>query len=364
MNDDGIRSDIVDAIDEIRAPAGNVVNASMAIIRAGKADRRFSSLAATALAIMITVSLVVVLLAVGATRRSPTAPRLSANPPTNAAICRIAVRTDRGPGLISVPSGTYETAGPLPSGATTYDPATKRWVATDKQGVSPDGKLVALLDNLKGHNQTLRLESSDGRVLYTRDYVMRILGWAADGSLLVTTVPFPDRLLRISADGTATDWVVPATNFTIVWTFALGHFAWGVALPSPNEPPHKVIVRLDLTTREIVSWYAMVDGSFNDTGYGPILGLTADGWPIVPQLSKDPTAGVYELRDKNVATPVRVSGSLTATNFWPVDAVGSPGGIAVATQDGDLYWASKGSALMQVHLAKDLHVSSFGGNCQ
>ena len=361
MNESAIRDEVVGAIDDIRRPPHNLLAMSMAAVRADSRPRWVPRLAG-AVAALIALSTVAVLVGVSAIRNNQ---RSAAVPPVVSSACLLPVRTDQGPGLLDTSSGVFRPAGLPAASATAYDANTHKWLPTQPQGISPDGNLVALLDNVKGHHQTLQLETESGVVLYSRDYVMRILGWSSDGSLLVTTVDEPARLLKISADGSRTVWIDPTPIGTTTWMFASGPYAWGVALPYPDPDQHREVVRLDLSTSASINWYALLPDSFNDSGYGPILGLTSDGLPIVPQLKTDARSGVYVIRSKDVPSPISVVGGdeTKPSMFWAEDATGAKGRIFVTTIDGELYESSGAGGLKLVHVANSLHVYSFGGGC-
>jgi hypothetical protein len=363
MNETQTKQDVVDAIDAIRRPPRNLLEDSMSAVRAerkGSVVPRFAALVAIAIA----VATIALLVGVASLRRG-VAPPVPARPPAGSVICSLPLLTDQGSGLLALPSGAFHSAGVPDVAATAYDQFTHKWLPTQPEGVSPDGKLVAILDNTKGHNLAFRLETSSGKLLYSRDQVMRILGWSSDGSLLVTTVNPAARLLRISPDGTTADWIDPVGYQQItMWSFAAGQYVWGMALPYPDPNRQRIVVRLDLVTRTVTNWYAMPVDSFNDSGGGPILGLTADGYPIVPQLKTDSQPAVYVIRSKDNATPIYVGGSrMTASNFWPFHAVSGRYGTWVATTDGALYGSSDTSHMQRVELSNSIHVFAFGGSC-
>ncbi|MGH7759888.1 MAG: hypothetical protein ACREOY_00515 [Candidatus Dormibacteraceae bacterium] len=363
MSESLIRKDVVDAIDEIRKPPTAVIPAVIAAIHLEHSNSKAPRIA-TAIAVVLTIGVVSALFAVASFRNANTAGS-SRSVQAGSATCELPVRTDQGPGLLMYPSGSFRPASLPAAAATAYNPATHSWLATEPQGISPDGKLVALLDNKKGHKQTLRLETSSGKLLYSRDLVMRILGWSSDGSLLVTTVDAPARLLRINRDG-RTDWIDPLSNATTMWSFAAFQYVWGVALPYPDAHPERVVVRLDLLTRTVTNWYAMPLDSFNDSGGGPILGVTSDGYPIVPQLKTDSQSAVYVIRSKDTAIPLYVSSGdeMTPSLFWPSDATSGSKGTWVTTTDGELYRSSGAGSLELVNLQSGLHVLSLGGTCR
>jgi hypothetical protein len=363
MSETPIREEIVEAIDDIRRPPGHLVAASMSAVRADR-SRHTNPNFAGAVAVLITAAVIAVLIGVSTLRHTATS-RPSSQPLTVGSVCSIPVGTDQGPGLVELPSGVFRPTGLPAASATAYNPATHKWLATEPQGVSPDGKIVALLDNAKGHNQTLRLETSTGTLLYLRINVMRILGWSSDGSLMITTVDSPARLLKIAADGRHADWIDPVGNETTMWSFARGQYAWGVALPYPDADQHREVVRLDLATNSVSDWYAMLPGTFNDGGYGPIPGLTSDGYPIVPQLKTDSRSAIYVIRAKDTPTPVYLSSGdeMKPNLFWPEDAVDGKSGLMVTTTDGELYASLGSTGLSLVQVSNSVHVYSFAGGC-
>jgi hypothetical protein len=362
MSESLINQDVVDAIDEIRTPPTSVIPSVMASIHSEPFGSRAPRIA-TAIAVVLTIGVVSVLFA-AASNRNVTKVGPSRSAQTGSATCELPVHTDQGSGLLMYPSGGFVPVSLPTAAAIAYNPATRSWLATQPQGVAPDGKLVALLNNKKGGKQTLRLETSSGKLLYSRDLVLRILGWSLDGSLFVTTVDAPARLLRISRDGRP-EWIDPLANEMTMWAFVGGHYAWGVAVPYPDPLGERVVVRLDLTTAAVTDWYAMLPDSFNDSGYGPILGLTSDGYPIVPQLKTDSQSAVYVIRSKDTVTPLYVSSGdeLTPSLFWLEDATGGSNAIWVTTTDGELYRSSGPGTLERVNLPNGLHVLSFGGSC-
>lgn len=362
MNESLVTQEIVDAIDEIRRPPHNLLVASMAAVRSERRRRPAPHLAAL-VAASITIAIIATLVGVSALRNGTTKPSQSQAPLTSG--CQLPVRTDQGPGLLETSSGIFHPAGLAAASATAYNATTKQWLPTEPQGISPNGRVVALLDQKAGHHLSLRLQTSGGRVLYSRENVMRILGWMSDGSLLVTTVDYPARLLKISADGRSSTWLDPSGNETVMWSFASGRYAWGIALPYPDPDQHREVVRLDLDTGTVSDWYAMRPESFNDSGYGPILGLTTDGFPIVPQLKTDTKAGVYVIRSKDVPDALFVASGdeISPSVFWPEDAVAAGGGLWVTTTDGELYGSAGAGGLRLVPVANSLHIYSFGGGC-
>jgi len=369
MNEEIARQQVTAALDDIRRPSPTLLSASMAAI-ASKRSRTQPTWMVSAAAVLLAVAIVGGLLAANAARRGSQNSAIDPNQSGLEAIpgmhCTLPVTTDQGPGLITFPSGTFRPARLPAATATAYDPTTHRWLATQPQGISPDGKLVALLDIKKGGNQTLRLETSSGKLLYSHDLVMRILGWSSDGSLLVTAVD-PDtktpRLLRISSGGHA-GWFDPLSNATTMWSFAAGQYVWGVALPYPGPAQARMIVRLDLATATIANWYAMSTGSFNDSGFGPILGLTVDGYPIVPDLNTDSQAGVVAITAPQVPAPIHIGNwPLSASSFWPAHAISDAHGMWLTTTDGQLYWSSGGSDFRLVKVFGSVAVDSFAGVC-
>jgi hypothetical protein len=360
MNEDLVRQDIIQALDDIRQPAENLVRSSIAAVRADR-NRPVVPRLAGVIGVVITAAVIAAMIGTASFKHSapPSVAERSAT-----LTCALPVGTDQGPGLLMFPSGGFRRAEAPAGTSTAYNSTTRNWLATEPQGVAADGNLIALLDNTKGGGQRLRLETAGGKLLYSRDGVMRILGWRSTGILLVTTVDAPARLLQISQDGRE-DWIDPLSNATILWRFVAGKYVWGVRLPY-SDPQLRIIVRLDLMSKAVTDWYSMQTSAFNDSGAGPILGLTLDGYPIVPQANTDSRSAVYGIWSKDAATAFYVSGGdeVTPSVFWPLDAISGTAGIWVTTSDGQLYHSSGTSTLDPVKLPTGLHVLSFAGNCK
>ncbi|HEY1419256.1 MAG TPA: hypothetical protein VGG90_00940 [Candidatus Dormibacteraeota bacterium] len=365
MNESLIKEQVIEAIDEIRRPAPHLLASSMARVRAQTSPRTAPRFAAY-VAVFIAVAVVTVLVGVPALRHAM-APHTASPVPGVDAACSLPVRTDQGPGILEFPTAVFHPAGLPAATATAYNPATHKWLPTEPQGISADRQRVALLDTAAGHNLAFQLETADGKLLYSRQNVISILGWSSANAVLVTALDPAGRarLLQISGDGRQTKWIDPLSNATTTWSFVAGHYVWGVALPYPDPDQHREVVRLDLATGAVIDWYAMMPGSFNDSGGGPILGLTPDGYPIIPQLKSDSQSAVYVLRAKDTPTVVEVtSGDEIATSmFWPLQAIGGATGIWVTTSDGELYRSTGRAGLQLVAVANTLHIYSFGGSC-
>src|SRR5438270_2278277 len=151
-----------------------------------------------------------------------------------AASCSLPVLSDFGSGSLHFPSAAFSPSGLPAAQATAYDQANHRWYATVPQGISPDGRLIALHDNLKGHNATMTLESTSGQVLYSRDSVNQILGWTHDGRLVFSTVD-NDRLATVSSSGTGFAYIDPVGYAGDTWRFAMGTSVWGVTGGSVDD---------------------------------------------------------------------------------------------------------------------------------
>jgi hypothetical protein len=358
LSDEPIGRAIYDAIDDLRQPSDHVLASAMPAVRSTPQNRRPPRLVlgfAAALAGVLAIALIGVM----TFRNSQPQPAVTS--PT----CTLPVLSDFGSGLLSYPSLIFTPANVPAAQATAYDTFNHAWYATVPEGISPDGRLIALHDNLKGDEATMTLETATGQVLYARDYVFRILGWSQDGSLIFTTSD-TDRLAMVSANGTNFRYIDPVGYGADVWRFARGNSVWGVTAGSVNDTQHRMfVVRLDLGSGAVTDWYGFVPGSFNDSGGGIILGLTGDGYPIVPELLNDAVAGVAVIRHPTVVTPIHLGGAdHRSANFWPYHAFGDGGGVWLATYDGELYRSVDGGPLLVAQPKNGMHVYALAGRCE
>jgi hypothetical protein len=115
----------------------------------------------------------------------------------------------------------------------------------------------------------------------------------------------------------------------------------------------------------VEDWFQFPADSVNDSGGGPILGLTYDGYPVLPQPKSDVRSAVRVIAAKGVASEVQVgSGDETSTSlFSPLHAIGDSSGLWVTTTDGELYRAIATGPLNRVGLPANVHAYAFGGGC-
>lgn len=360
MTDRLLPDSITDALDEIRQPSEHLLATSMLAVRSTPTRRRQSPVLAVPLAALVVVAIVLALIGVVALRGAR--PQVEVAP---AGSCSVPVLSDFGSGLLHYPSATFSPSGLPAAQATAYDQANHRWYATVPRGISPDGRLVALRDNLKGDKATMTLETASGHVLYSRDSVNQILGWTNDGRLVFSTID-TDRLATVSSSGTGFAYIDAVGYGGDTWRFAAGSSVWGVTPQSVDDPEHRIfIVRLDLNTGAVSRWFALVPGSFNDSGGGIVLGLTADGYPVLPEPLSDPSPGIVVVRQPNVATPIHVQSATdtVTSNFWPFHAFGDANGIWLTTYDGELYRSLDGGAFKLLSPTNGMHVFGFAGGC-
>jgi hypothetical protein len=357
MNDDFHRQRIVAAIDDVRRPGPDLLSRSMAAVESHTKAHRSPRLA-VAIGIVLSIAIVAGLVVTGRAHQilpRPTSPaKQSGQVVLPGVSCTLPVRTGLGPGLLSFPSGTFAPAGLAAAQATSYNPLSRTWYAGEPEGISPDRRLVATVDQTKGGKLTLRLQGINGRVLYTRDWVMKVLGWAA-GSLFVTTVD-TDQLLRISPDGAVVTPIIVRDYAGDAWRFAANNAVWGVGSSK--------VVRWDVGSGEVSEWYGLQPNLENNSGGGPIFGLTQAGFPIVPDLVTDSRAGVLAITAPGHVTPMYVADTqLLPISFWPLHANSDSFGTWLTTRDGDLYWSAGGADLFLVRLSNGPHVFSFAGAC-
>jgi hypothetical protein len=359
MTDRLLADSITDALEEIRKPSEHLLATSMRAVRSTPINQRRSP-ALVPIAALVVVATVLAL--IGVVTLSRALPQVQEAPSGS---CSVPVLSDFGSGLLHYPSATFSWSGLPAAQATAYDEANHRWYATVPEGISPDGRLVALHDNVKGHNATMTLETASGQVLYTRDSVNRILGWTNDGRLVFSTID-TDRLATVSSSGTGFAYIDPVGYAGDTWRFAMGTSVWGVTPQSFDDPQHRIfVVKLDLNTGAVSRWFALVPGSFNDSGGGIVLGLTADGYPVLPGSLSDASPGIVVVKQPNVATPIHVQSATDTitSNFWPFHAFGDAKGIWLTTYDGELYRSLKDGPFKLVSPANGMHVFAFAGGC-
>jgi hypothetical protein len=273
-------------------------------------------------------------------------------------VCALPVRTDRGPGILAFPTGAFVPSGLTSTAGRAYDARSRRWLATEPQYLNPQGSEAAFLDTSRSGQMTLTLRNSNGEEVFSQDGVRSIVGWSL-GFLYITTAS-PDRLLKISANGT-TAIVVHAELPGDIWYAASSSALWGIA-PTQAQDGSLEIVRLDANTGAVSDWYALPADSAGVTR-ASIIGIDAAGRPIWADLSVTTHAGVYVATSPGqIETIYRAYDYADRSLRRPMEAILDSTGAWVTTADGELIRQANG-ALMRITPAGGLHIYDFGGTC-
>jgi len=276
--------------------------------------------------------------------------------------CTLPVRTDKGPGLLSFPTGAFSQAGVSAQRGRAYSATTGQWLPTEPAGVSTDEQRLATLDSTKGGTSTLQLLDRKGNVLFTRPRVRSIVGWAA-GELYITTSD-TDQLLRISTDGRSTTAVTTAGFPGDAWYVAAKDAIWGMAPDPGDKQTHALaVIRFDINSQLVSVWSRLQPDSTGSTS-GSIVGLTSTGKPIVADLSDRSRPTIRIVTAQRTATQIYPGGGRTDAALRPLHAMGDAHGIWLTTVDGELYASAGGlTTLQRINVPGGQHVYAFGGPC-
>jgi hypothetical protein len=220
----------------------------------------------------------------------------AAHPPSSAAAqyaftCRVPVlwfnqdpRTDGKTGFVSFPAGSLSTSsGKLPTPAPltlafSYDRAVDRWLAVSHEAVAPDGLHYAYADydppgpndgraaiGSAGRVHVVDAQTGADRIIYNGSPTFAVVAFTATGIYLAQFVASIGgtgrRGLYLIDPEVGTPRLVKGSDVQIDaggWRVLNGGAVWGTrfseggAMWSGNE-----LVRLDMTTGEIVRWLAV-----------------------------------------------------------------------------------------------------------
>jgi len=276
-------------------------------------------------------------------------------------VCTLPVRTDQGPGLLTFPSGAFSASGLNAATGRAFDAHAKRWLGTEPRYIDAANGEAAFLDTAKSGKMTLSLRDASGRQLFTRDLVRSVVGWV-HGNLYVTTTN-PDRLLKISGDGQAADFVdTPYAGDT--WYIASNDALWGIApAADPAQKGYLSVVQFDVRSNAVTPWYTLQPDSAGLTR-AAIIGADTFGRPILADLSATTRAGVYIVSAPGHVRTIYLADKFAQASLRrPMDALSDGTGTWVTTVDGKLIRVDSAGTLMQVAPAGGMHIYDFGGSC-
>jgi hypothetical protein len=214
----------------------------------------------------------------------------AATPAPQGLACKIPVFTQTDAGWVTFPGGTY---APDPKGNVTlahntspsksYDKAVERWLPVPRDQISPDGKHFAYAD-------LPPLDTSPVHVADASTGAARAFNPGApppDSSWVAVDYETEGVYLAVQPNGPAglgglwlldpATSTVKAIDTTHSWQYISGGAAWGTAdaLTGHGPGPGSRLMRMDLKTGAIVSWYKRTDIEFT------VAGADGSGHPIL-----------------------------------------------------------------------------------
>jgi len=225
--------------------------------------------------------------------------------------CKLPVVTDNDAGWVSFPGGSYQTdpkanvtlthsASIWP--AKSYDKAVERWLPVPRDQISPDGKHFAYTDLPPVDNSPVHVADSSTGAPHTlnpgtppTDSLWVAVDYETEGVYLTTQPNGPAGLVGL--------WLLDPSNGAVKpidtshsWQYISGGAAWGTsdALTGHGPGPGSRLVRMDLKTGAIVSWYKRTDVEFT------VAGADGSGHPIL-QVSKTSAPQLIVITAANAA---------------------------------------------------------------
>lgn len=247
--------------------------------------------------------------------------------------CRLPVVTDNDAGWLSFPSGTYQSDprsnvhlpvaanGPV---SKSYDKAFERWLPVARDSISPDGRHYAYSDPpypgmyAQGSVPTSHVHVVDvgsgadhsfnpGPV--GTDSTWWVLDYENEGVYLAALGYGPSAPIGL--------WLLDPSSGAVrqidsmhLWQYISGGAAWGTTDPLTGHGPGpgSRLMRMDLQTGAILSWYKRTDvefivGGADATGH-PVLQVTALGSPAIILVTT-----------QNTAAPLSIAAGSTAPSL-------------------------------------------------
>jgi hypothetical protein len=230
-----------------------------------------------------------------------TAPTESANPIASTAAtaapqgltCKLPVVTQNDAGWVTFPGGTYQPDPKanvsLPHGPSgfplskSYDKAFERWLPVPRDDISPDGKHYAYADLPAVDNSPVHVVD----LLSGANHAFNPGPPPTDSSWLAVDYETEGVYLEAQPNGPAGLlglWLLDPSNGAVrqidtthSWQYISGGGAWGTADPLTGHGPGpgSRLMRMDLKTAAIVSWYKRTDIEFT------VAGADGSGHPIL-----------------------------------------------------------------------------------
>ena len=225
--------------------------------------------------------------------------------------CKLPVVTDNDAGWVTFPGGSYQpdpkanvtlshsTSFPL---SKSYDKAVERWLPVPRDQISPDGKHFAYADLPPIDNSPIHVaDSSTGAARAFNpgtpptDSLWVAVDYETEGIYLTTQPNGPAGVVGLWLLDPSTGTVKPI-DATHSWQYISAGGAWGTsdALTGHGPGPGSRLLRMDLKSGAIVSWYKRTDVEFT------VAGADGSGHPIV-QISKTSAPQLIVITAANAA---------------------------------------------------------------
>lgn len=250
--------------------------------------------------------------------------RSSTTKPGPAALlsCRLPVVTSSQAGWLNFPDGSFH-ADPkadvrLPGYSSepffwkSYDKSYEKWVPVPRDSISPDGQHYAYADPAAASGQPPASGVHVVDLATGADHVFRpgvsnpvVLDYETEGVYVATQPSGPALPMGLWLLDPTGQRPVRQIDSTHAWQYISGGGAWGTsdALTGHGPGPGSRLLRLDLKTGAIDSWYKRTDIEFVVTG------ADGTGHPLL-QTSKNYSNQMLLVTAQNVASPLQsASGS-------------------------------------------------------
>ena len=246
--------------------------------------------------------------------------------PTIALSCRVPVVTSSQAGWLSFPQGTFQ-ADPkgdvrLPGYASppffwkSYDKAYERWVPVPRDAISPDGQHYAYADPPPASGQSptggvhvVDLAAGADHVFHPASGAWVVLDYESEGVYLATQPSGPAPPSGLALLDTTGQHPFRQIDSLHSWQYISGGGAWATddPLTGHGPGPGSRLLRLDLQTGAVASWYKRTDLEFVVTG------ADGAGHPLL-QTSKSYANQLLLVTAQNTATALTPApGSIVPT---------------------------------------------------
>jgi hypothetical protein len=231
--------------------------------------------------------------------------------------CKLPAVTNNDAGWVTFPGGSYQpdpnanTSLPHSSGlplSKSYAKAVERWVPVTRDQISPDGKHYAYADLPAVTNSPVHVIDLPSGV----NHAFSPGTPPPDSSWLAVDYETEGVYLEVQPNGPAGPsglWLLDPSNGSVraidtthAWQYISGGGAWGTsdALTGHGPGPGSRLLRMDLKTGAIVSWYKRTDIEFT------VAGADGGGHPIL-EVSKAFAPQLLLITAANSATILQVA---------------------------------------------------------